>query len=249
MQLVPLPMQKGIEPGFKELLLEIDRAGSVICGGYARYLASPYDTVAEDIDLYPTSKQAYEASLHLLDKAAIKSSRRMAEYNGVKDIHTFQVKTHWKDQEVYQIQLINAIGSPERIIKHFDFTVVQAYVDWHHHRVMTTSDFAEDERHKVLRFNKVAYKTPALAVWRVMKYLSKNYTLTDESLLQIYTFFKTGALRQQFIEDLTYQVKDRLGLEFEEKWPRFQQMRELYQLEMPEPQNVQVDFLDFANFS
>lgn len=180
--------------GFNEIKVLFDlceTTNSIICGGYARYTASPLPTPkvipAGDCDMFPKSE---EASAKLLE--ALKAM-------GFEIVHENHVSITMKPSEAKKEELeyfptpqiikpviegkIVALGTPEEILENFDFTIVRAAI-LSPTEVMVDEEFENDERHKVLRLKNI--HCPISSLLRCCKYARKGYFMRPMEALKLF---------------------------------------------------------------
>ncbi|WP_109798695.1 hypothetical protein [Novosphingobium meiothermophilum] len=158
----------------------------VICGGYARYCASPTVSPipADDVDVYCHTEE---------DFAFLKG--RISGHLGVQvetnRAITFKTSTTGKLAFVPKIQLIKpvkkfrmvTVGSAEEVIGNFDFTVVRAAIV-SPTEVLVDHRFAEDEEAKRLRL--INIHCPISSTLRSIKYVERGYNLLPFDLLELF---------------------------------------------------------------
>jgi hypothetical protein len=189
-----IPLRRGfteIAP-FYDLCFDADgRRRAVICGGYARYCASPKPTPrvvpADDCDLFP------------LDETASEQIKQALEAVGYEVRHENHVSitmkpTNEKADELAYLptpQIIKPVvegrivttGSMEEILENFDFTIVRAAII-SATEVMVDEDFEEDEAHGVLRLKNI--HCPVSSLLRCCKYARKGYFLRPAQALKLF---------------------------------------------------------------
>lgn len=150
-----------------------------ICGGYARWCASPKykPEPAGDIDIYSQSKKAYNLLKKILlnnEKLKIKDENEMA----ITFEHPLTGKFHYMPP----IQIIKpvkdgsivAVGDKTTILSNFDFTIIRAAIE-SPTEVMVDKDFIHDEEKGVLRLKNI--HCPVSSLLRCLKYVKKGYWL------------------------------------------------------------------------
>jgi hypothetical protein len=185
-----LPLRRG----FYEIATLFDlcqKAGATICGGYARYCASPRPTVkvvpAGDVDLFPHSEDASK----ILLAALLAMGFEIAHENHV----SISMKpTEAKSDELAHIptpQIIKpliegkivTLGTTEEILSNFDFTIVRAAIV-SPSEVMVDDDFESDELHGVLTLKNI--HCPISSLLRCCKYARKGYFLRPAQALLLF---------------------------------------------------------------
>lgn len=183
-------LQRGfneIEPFFSLC----QKAGAVICGGYARYCASPKPTAkvvtAGDVDMFPTNEDASKALL-----ADLLAMGYVIQYENHVSI---TLKPDEGKQEALECfptpQIIKpviegkivALGTTEEILENFDFTIVRAAI-LSPREVMVDENFEDDEKHGVLRLRNI--HCPISSLLRCCKYARKGYFLRPAEALKLF---------------------------------------------------------------
>ena len=179
--------------GFNEIkpLFELcEKHGGTICGGYARYCASPKPTnqvkPAGDVDMFPNTEQATNA----IHDALLAM--------GFEDVHENHVCITMKaekgrDELAYmpQPQIIKpiiegkivALGTIDEILENFDFTVVRAAI-LTPTEVLVDPNFLEDEKYGKLCLRNI--HCPISSLLRCCKYVRKGYFLRPAEALKLF---------------------------------------------------------------
>lgn len=192
--------------------------GAVICGGYARYCASPRlndITPAGDVDIYCFTEKVYE----VLDKELKKHLTVKWE----NDISITFVKTK-EGLFAYCpiIQLIKpvlegrvvSVGTEEDILSNFDFTVIRTCII-SPTEVLADADFLHDEEKKILRLKNI--HCPVSSTLRCMKYSGKGYWLPPMQSLKLFMDWDTrGPEYRATLIDFIEKANDGEGLTKEE---------------------------------
>jgi hypothetical protein len=183
---VEVPLLRGFTE-IQEIYHFANMRGGMICGGYARYCASPRlinISPAGDVDIYCPNLEVFET----LEKD-------LKEYLSVRwtnDISiTYNRSTEDKFAYSPTIQLIKpvlegrvvATGSPEEILQNFDFTIVRAFIK-DPKTVLVDADFLHDESSKILRLKNI--HCPISSTLRCMKYSVKGYWLPPTQALKLF---------------------------------------------------------------
>jgi len=155
------------------------KADVFICGGYARWCASPKYEPAKvgDIDIYSETKKGYDRLFGRLihdNNLKIKNENEMAI--------TFEHPNSGVFHYMPPIQLIKPIkdgsivakGNKKTILSNFDFTVIRAAIE-SPDSVMVDKDFIHDETHNILRLKNI--HCPVSSLLRCLKYVKKGYWL------------------------------------------------------------------------
>ena len=175
--------------GFTEIkkLFSFLPSGVIICGGYARYCASPrYDPeLPSDVDIYCETEDLFNST---------KETFKILNLT-IKHENDISVTYHRAFEGVLAytpiIQLIKpvkeakivAVGKMEDILTNFDFTVVRAGV-LNEDSVMVDADFIHDETHKILRLKNI--HCPVSSTLRCLKYSKKGYWLKPFEALRLF---------------------------------------------------------------
>lgn len=182
-----------------------DRA--IICGGWARWCASPRSkpTPASDVDVYCRSENDFEA---LRDLFAASGSMP------VYDEKPFAI-TYDKKQSLFpgcpRIQLIKpmihgrvvTVGNEEDILDNFDFSVARACIT-SSSTVLVDEHFPEDEENRLLRINNI--HCPISTMYRVIKYIGKGYWIRPMEMLKLFLDW------EQRPEEYRVKLAETLGL-------------------------------------
>lgn len=184
-----IPIRRGffeIEEFFE--ICEISNA--VICGGYARYCASPLPTQkvvpANDVDIFPRTE---EAATKVLDKLTVMGYEKRHE-NHVS-ITLKSGNDHPELEYIPIPQIIKPVvegrvvtmGTIEDILDNFDFTIVRAAIV-SPTEVMVDEDFEEDEKHKILKLKNI--HCPISSLLRCCKYARKGYFLRPAQAVKLF---------------------------------------------------------------
>lgn len=208
-----LPLRRGFYE-ISELFALCQKAGATICGGYARYCASPRPTakvvVAGDADLFPHSEDA--SKVLLADLLAM----------GFIIVHENHVSISMKPHDDHADKLahiptpqiikpliegkIVTLGTTEEILENFDFTIVRAAIV-SATEVMVDDGFEEDELHGVLRLKNI--HCPISSLLRCCKYARKGYFLRPAEALKLFCDWtdRGGDYRNRMIELFTESSK------------------------------------------
>jgi hypothetical protein len=184
-----------IKRGFTEVAVLFDLCqlhGATICGGYARYCASPKKTdkvvVAGDADLFPHSQDAHEKLL-----AALLAMGYVIAHENHVSITMKAADDKKAALEYIQIpQIIKPVvegrivttGTTEEILDNFDFTIVRAAVVSPTECVVD-EDFEADEQKGLLRLKNI--HCPISSLLRCCKYARKGYFLRPAEALKLFT--------------------------------------------------------------
>lgn len=190
MEFKTIPLKRG----FYEVSKFFDLCQShnaVICGGYARYCASPLPTQrvipAGDVDLFPKSE---EASGKILE--SLKGMGFEVRHENHVSITMKPSKNKEKELEFLPVpQIIKPVvegkivtlGTVEEILENFDFTIVRAALI-SENVVMVDENFEEDEKHKKLRLKNI--HCPVSSLLRCCKYAKKGYFMSPAEALKLF---------------------------------------------------------------
>ncbi len=176
--------------GFTEISMlwtDITTLGAFICGGYARYCASPSSNPvpASDVDIYCPSEIVFDRVMtHFFAfKLEIKHENNMAL--------TYKKPAEGKFRYTPTIQLIKpvnkgrivAMGGEKEVLANFDFTIVRAAII-NQDDVLVDADFLHDEEKKILRLKNI--HCPISSTLRCMKYAAKGYWLPPSQALSLF---------------------------------------------------------------
>ncbi len=183
-----------LKRGFTEVapLYELcQQHGATICGGYARYCASPKKTdkvvAAGDADLFPHSQDAHEKLL----AALLETGYVVAHENHV----SITLKPADDKKEVLEYiptpQIIKPVvegrivttGTTEEILDNFDFTIVRAAII-SPTECLVDGDFDTDEQKGLLRLKNI--HCPISSLLRCCKYARKGYFLRPSEALKLF---------------------------------------------------------------
>lgn len=158
-----------------------------ICGGYARWCASPkYNpTIPKDLDIYCEDDKTFNTLLvRLLDlKLKIEHENDMAV--------TFEHPTKGEFHTIPPIQVIKPMkkgavvtnGGVINVLSNFDFTIVRAAISTPT-QVLVDADFLHDEVSNVLRIKNI--HCPVSSLLRCIKYTNKGYWLSPVESLKLF---------------------------------------------------------------
>lgn len=185
--------------GFTEiapLYEEITKINCLICGGYARYCASPGRGVKlpGDIDIFPANMEAYNKLYTLL---IIRMHFGIKHENGVSITlaHTSLsdlaagLDTRWATMPTIQIIKpveeghIVSVGDVETILNNFDFTITRAAII-SPTECLVDANFMEDELYNYLRIKNI--HCPISSSLRFMKYTRKGYFTRPMEVLKLF---------------------------------------------------------------
>lgn len=176
--------------GFTEIELlfkEVTQRQGIICGGYARYCASPNPKpeLAGDVDVFPLVVEAFEGlkQFFLAEKFEIKHENEISlTFKKHKDIK-------WLACPIVQIikptveGKVVTLGNMSLILDNFDFTIVRAGI-FSSKEVMVDEDFEKDEASKMLHFKNI--HCPISSTFRAIKYTRRGYWITPREVLNLF---------------------------------------------------------------
>lgn len=190
-----------------------------ICGGYARYCASP--TVepipAKDIDVYCKDEGVFE----MLKNALMKEFSLEIKHENDVSI-TFKRAKEGPFKFYLPIQLIKPMemarivtnGELEKILSNFDFTIIRAAI-LDADTVLVDADFMHDEESKILRLKNI--HCPVSSTLRCMKYSRKGYWLKPIECLKLFNDWeRRGAEYRTKLVDFITQANGGEGLSKED---------------------------------
>jgi hypothetical protein len=163
----------------------------VICGGYARYCASPLPTPrvipAGDVDLFPKSEGAEKAILEKLKEMGfeIRHENHVSITMSPKEDKKEELEYLPVPQVIKPVieGKIVTLGTIEEILQNFDFTIVRAAI-LSPTEVMVDEDFENDEKHKHLKLKNI--HCPISSLLRCCKYARKGYFMRPGEALKLF---------------------------------------------------------------
>jgi hypothetical protein len=158
-----------------------------ICGGYARWCASPRKNpvVAQDIDVYCETEDMYNLLRQKIEALGltVRHENDVAltyiapEEGTLKYLPTIQLI-----KPIRQARMV-AFGDKEMIIRNFDFTVIRAAI-LSSTQVLVDADFMHDEENRLIRLKNI--HCPVSSALRCMKYSRKGYFLRPFECLKLF---------------------------------------------------------------
>jgi len=158
-----------------------------ICGGYARWCASPkYNPVVpKDLDIYCEDDKTFRI---LIDRL-MRSKLRIGHTNDMAV--TFEQPTKGEFHTIPPIQVIKPMkrgavvtnGGVINVLSNFDFTVVRAAISTPT-QVLVDADFLHDEVSNVLRLKNI--HCPVSSLLRCIKYTNRGYWLSPVESLKLF---------------------------------------------------------------
>jgi hypothetical protein len=179
--------------GFDEIrklynVLVTNTMGSFICGGYARWCASPKPdnkAMPGDVDIYSDDEGDFKRLTEVFSKEGlnirheneialtyVKPQSGMLKYTPTNQL----IKPNKEGRVV-------ALGTREDILSNFDFTVVRAAI-LDSTKVLVDADFIHDETEKILRLKNI--HCPISLTLRCMKYATKGYWLPVPQAMKLF---------------------------------------------------------------
>ncbi len=215
---VKVPPRRGITE-IKHLLKKLEGKKAFICGGYARYCASPRKEpfLATDLDIYCEDLETYEE----LKKVFEADKLVMRHENDV----SLSFKRPAKDSEYayhLPVQLIKPLhdgkivteGSVETVLQNFDFTIIRCAI-LSDSEVMVDPNFIHDEQLGLLRLMNI--HCPISSTLRCLKYAKKGYWLRPMECLKLFIDWDNrGDDYKMKLLDFLAKANEGLGLTQEE---------------------------------
>lgn len=182
-----IPLRRGfteIIPLWKilEKITNKTKAECFICGGYARWCASPKykPEPAGDIDIYSQSNKVYTRLVNELLFSKDGLSLKVKNENNMA--LTLEHPPNGVFHYMPPIQIIKptnqgrivAKGDKVTILSNFDFTIIRAAIEAPN-VVLVDADFEHDETHNILRLKNI--HCPVSSLLRCLKYVKKGYWL------------------------------------------------------------------------
>lgn len=181
-----------LKRGFTEIEVFFNLAeknNSVICGGYARFCASPVrDPIkAGDIDFFPKTEESTKSLLaDLLAMGFVVMHENHVSYtlkpSEEKENDLSYLPTPQIIKPVIEGNIVT-LGTTEEILQNFDFTVVRAAI-LNSKEVMVDEDFEEDEKHHYLKLKNI--HCPISSLLRCCKYAKKGYFMRPAEALKLF---------------------------------------------------------------
>lgn len=165
----------------EEFLKAVYNAGGVVCGGFARHLASSNkDSTSKDIDVYPLNKDALRNLIVVFDRISHDSG-----CGGISDTSLYQEVSSQtaffqQNERTFKAQIVHMPMYPEEVLSTFDFTVCQAFLDLPRLRVITPQDWKYHEDTRLLRLTN---SRRTYLAYRLTKYLDKGYSPNYETIM------------------------------------------------------------------
>jgi len=158
-----------------------------ICGGYARWCASPkYNPVVpHDLDIYCEDYKTFNILI-----SRLLSSKLKVEHENDMAV-TFEHPTKGEFHTMPPIQVIKPMkkgaivtdGGVINVLSNFDFTIVRAAISTPT-QVLVDADFLHDEVGNVLRLKNI--HCPVSSLLRCIKYTNRGYWLSPVESLKLF---------------------------------------------------------------
>jgi hypothetical protein len=204
-----IPLRRGFFE-IQELFALCQKAGATICGGYARFCASPRPTAkvvtAGDCDLFPNSEAATEVlRLALTGMGFEKVHENHVSITMKPTKEKADVLAHMPTPQIIKPMIegkIVTLGTTEEILGNFDFTIVRAAII-SPSEVMVDDDFEHDETHGLLKLKNI--HCPISSLLRCCKYARKGYFLRPAEALKLFNDWmdRGPEYRQRILELFT----------------------------------------------
>lgn len=186
-----------------------------ICGGYARWCASPKaePVPCGDIDIYCETEAVFtvmDVVLKQKAKLKVKSENSMAI--------SYERPKSGEFHYMPPIQLIKPIkdgaivakGNKETILSNFDFTVIRAAIETPTY-VFVDKDFKHDETHGILRLKNIHH--PLSSLLRCCKYTKRGYWLHYVEAFKLFNAWDTCSTGdREFISDMVGKLSGGVNL-------------------------------------
>lgn len=197
-----IPIKRGFDA--VQSLHALIAGRGVICGGYARFCASPLlDPVpAGDVDVYCHTAEDFDAlaediGAHLKRKHT--STRAITFVRSDKGLLAFTPEIQLvKPVSAFKI---HTVGSTQEILSNFDFTVARAAII-SRETALVDVDFLKDEEHRNLSLRNI--HCPISSTLRCLKYAKRGYRIHPFDVLPLFLDWdsRTPEYRQELIQGL-----------------------------------------------
>ena len=176
------------------ILSLLENKNAFVCGGYARYCASPNEgrrlSKAGDLDIYCQDESTFEEIYQHFKSAEMEirfDTDVALTYKKIKDKNN----PYYNCPVVQLIKPINqgaivASGDMVTILRNFDFTVIRCGIvkGDKEYEVLVDEDFSKDEAKKVLRIKNI--HCPISSLLRFMKYAKKGYNARPSQVAKLF---------------------------------------------------------------
>ena len=184
---VVVPLLRGFSE-IKRFFELAQKHNATICGGYARYCASPVKDVAKagDVDFFPQSEESAVALLQDLVAMGftVKHENHVSytlepgkDSKGIGHLPTPQVIKPMIEGRIV------TLGTPQEILENFDFTIVRAAI-LNEDEVLVDCDFIVDEIKRKLHLKNI--HCPISSTLRCCKYARKGYWMPPSEALKLF---------------------------------------------------------------
>ncbi|KPK42095.1 MAG: hypothetical protein AMJ65_08220 [Phycisphaerae bacterium SG8_4] len=158
-----------------------------ICGGYARWCASPRKKPIEagDVDVYCETPETVEVLQSKLQAAGLEvrhENNISLTYEGPEDGDFAYMPPIQVIKPMREAKIVS-YGDKKTVLENFDFTVIRAAI-LSPAEVMVDADFMHDEEHTLLRLKNI--HCPVSSTLRCMKYSRKGYWLRPFEALRLF---------------------------------------------------------------
>jgi len=158
-----------------------------ICGGYARYCASPNKKPKEamDVDVYCETAEVFDilkAKLEAVGLEVRHENNISLTYESPGDGDFTYLPTIQLIKPLEEARIVS-VGDKKTILENFDFTVIRAAI-LGPSEVLVDADFMHDEKHLLLRLKNI--HCPVSSTLRCMKYSRKGYFLRPFECLKLF---------------------------------------------------------------
>jgi len=158
-----------------------------ICGGYARYCASPRKKPVEavDVDVYCETEDVFSVLQKTLEseKLEVRHENNISlTYEGPEDGKYAYMPPIQLIKPIQEARIVS-LGDKKTILENFDFTVIRAAII-SPMEVYVDADFMHDEKHTLLRLKNI--HCPVSSTLRCMKYSRKGYWLRPFECLKLF---------------------------------------------------------------
>ncbi len=215
---VTVPSKRGIYE-ITELYKLVNTYGGMICGGYARYCASPHKSPvpADDVDVFFPTQSLYDAFINDEIKYKHDSSNPNGMWSAKESStgYTFVPSAENRFSQLKQIQFLKPEFSGSDVystINRFDLSIIRAgFLDLN--TIIVDPDFMKDESNYNLRIKRI--QTPLGTLSRLMKYSNCGYKISPEEMIKSflswehvsdedkYALFEGLNIKDEYLEDNT----------------------------------------------
>jgi hypothetical protein len=186
-----IPIRRGFTE-IAEVYEDVTRLNGFICGGYARYCASPKKVPfpASDCDIYCKTPEAYHSIVEIFGKTHKGKYKFKVRHENDISV-TFSNHNTGKYMYLPTIQIIKPVkkgaiasyGTIEEVLGNFDFTVARVAIK-DEKTAVCDQDFERDEKANLLSMRVV--HCPASALLRSLKYAKKGYYMRPSESIKLF---------------------------------------------------------------